>query len=493
MGCGDDKPTPTPTVVKAAFSATPTAGKAPMEVQFTDASTGDITAWAWNFGDGGTSSEKNPKHTFQSNGDFTISLTVTGASGSTGTETKTNYIRVGDLVAEFTATPTSGLPPLAVQFTDQSVGDITAWEWDFDNDGTVDSTAPNPSHTYDTVGKYTVSLKVSGSDGTVIETKVDYIEAAAYETIILKLSHASPEMDSLGKAAQKFADLVEEYTGGRVEVQMFPAGSLYDATTEWEALTTGAVDIVPRYSWFMAASLPAMLVMALSEIWDGYEHALNFYSSPELATIIETALEPDGVQFLAAPPAYMQACWANSVKEIKTALDMTGLRRAKGPGTPDVPRDIYCGIVTVEVPRADMITALQTGVADLQSSYVSTLVATSAWDVTPHGFVTQSGPMAAVFMMNLNTWNGLPPDIQTIISDQVMPELMQYSYNLMIQSENEALVTLLANMTSLNKESDAEKQALWTAMENDPSVVGLKTMIGTQVMDLIESTRPSAS
>jgi branched-chain amino acid transport system substrate-binding protein len=83
--------------------------------------------------------------------------------------------------AGFTAEPTSGTVPLEVQFTDQSTGEVTDWEWDFDNNGTVDSTEQNPTHTYATVGKYTVSLTVTGPEGSDTETKVDYIEVSQKE------------------------------------------------------------------------------------------------------------------------------------------------------------------------------------------------------------------------------------------------------------------------------------------------------------------------
>jgi PKD repeat protein len=75
--------------------------------------------------------------------------------------------------AGFTAEPTSGTARLEVQFTDQSTGEITAWEWDF-GDGSV-STLQNPSHTYTAAGKYTVSLELTGPGGSDTETKTDYI------------------------------------------------------------------------------------------------------------------------------------------------------------------------------------------------------------------------------------------------------------------------------------------------------------------------------
>ena len=78
--------------------------------------------------------------------------------------------------AAFTADVTSGTAPLTVQFTDQSTGDeITSWAWDFENDGTVDSTDQSPSHIYDTAGTYTVNLTVTNAGGSDSEVKTDYI------------------------------------------------------------------------------------------------------------------------------------------------------------------------------------------------------------------------------------------------------------------------------------------------------------------------------
>ena len=75
----------------ADFSADPISGAAPLEVQFTDNSTGDITSRSWDFGDGQTSTETNPIHTYQKAGRYTVELTVTGPGGSDA-EAKTDYI-----------------------------------------------------------------------------------------------------------------------------------------------------------------------------------------------------------------------------------------------------------------------------------------------------------------------------------------------------------------------------------------------------------------
>ena len=78
----------------AAFSASPTSGKAPLKVQFTDKSTGTPTSWKWNFGDKTSySTAKNPSHKYSKAGKYTVRLTVKNAAGS-NTKTMSEYIKV---------------------------------------------------------------------------------------------------------------------------------------------------------------------------------------------------------------------------------------------------------------------------------------------------------------------------------------------------------------------------------------------------------------
>ena len=73
----------------AAFSATPSSGPAPLGVKFTDESTGDIDSWHWDFGDGKTSTAKNPSHAYAAPGRYTVTLTVAGLGGARDTATVT--------------------------------------------------------------------------------------------------------------------------------------------------------------------------------------------------------------------------------------------------------------------------------------------------------------------------------------------------------------------------------------------------------------------
>jgi len=81
-------------VLKAEFRNNVQLGGAPLNASFTDISSGNIVSREWDFGDGGTSNEQNPTHTYESFGNYTVTLRVTDAQGNTSTEIKNNYMRI---------------------------------------------------------------------------------------------------------------------------------------------------------------------------------------------------------------------------------------------------------------------------------------------------------------------------------------------------------------------------------------------------------------
>jgi PKD repeat protein len=150
-------------IPRADFVADRTRGGAPMAVAFTDKSTNAPTAWKWDFGDGASSTDQNPTHTYTSLGVYTVTLTASNKDGS-DTTSKADYI-VTTLapVAEFKADRQVGKAPFIVEFTDLSSNNPTSWSWDF-GDGTS-STEQNPRHIYLNEGAYDVSLTVKNQYG----------------------------------------------------------------------------------------------------------------------------------------------------------------------------------------------------------------------------------------------------------------------------------------------------------------------------------------
>ena len=178
----------------ANFSASPLSGCAPLVVTFSDQSTGAPSSWQWDLGNGTLSTQQNPTTTYFNSGLYTISLTVSNASGS-NTTTRTQYIKVDDKpTVDFSAPNTSGCFPLRVNFTDLSSGGsaaITNWDWDF-GDGAL-STAQNPFHNYTVAGNYTVTLKVTNAGGcSKVVSRPNYIQVSPGVTV--DFSNSAPQL-----------------------------------------------------------------------------------------------------------------------------------------------------------------------------------------------------------------------------------------------------------------------------------------------------------
>jgi PKD repeat protein len=126
-----------PTTVTATFSADKVNGNSPLIVKFTNTSA-NATSYEWSFGDGSTSKEQDPTHTFSNSSftepkSFTVSLTSTGANGATASTSvviTVNKLIQGALTASFTADKETGETPLTIQFTNTSTGAVS-YQWDF--------------------------------------------------------------------------------------------------------------------------------------------------------------------------------------------------------------------------------------------------------------------------------------------------------------------------------------------------------------------------
>ena len=140
-------------------------------MQFTDQSTGAITAYLWDFGDGSTSSEQNPLHTYASDGTYTVTLTVGIADGRTDSHSQ-NVTVATPISAAFSAQ----INGLDVQFTNQSTGAVASITWDFGDGAT--SNDVNQHHTYANSGTYTVTLTVGSADGRTDSHSEDITAAA---------------------------------------------------------------------------------------------------------------------------------------------------------------------------------------------------------------------------------------------------------------------------------------------------------------------------
>lgn len=143
------------------FSSDLRNGCLPSVIQFTDASTpaGNISSWLWDFGDGSTSTERNPSHIYEKTGFYSVALTVKNPEGCVGETRKGRYIRiVSGVSAEFSnVAATTCRPPFAIKFNNETSGpgNLT-YSWDFGNG--LSDVATNPTALYNVSGTFPVKL-----------------------------------------------------------------------------------------------------------------------------------------------------------------------------------------------------------------------------------------------------------------------------------------------------------------------------------------------
>ena len=164
----------------ADFYALPQSGPSPLNVVFISlvSGTGPFS-YEWYFGDKtAIVTDQYPTHVYTKDGLYNVTLMVTGAGGST-VVSKSSYINVSTTppVANFTANVTTGFVPLAVQFSDLSIGAPASWNWTF-GDGSY-SDEQNPVNVYSTPGNFTVNLNVTNSAGSDTKTITDYINVTS--------------------------------------------------------------------------------------------------------------------------------------------------------------------------------------------------------------------------------------------------------------------------------------------------------------------------
>lgn len=166
---------------KPLFRAFPTKGPGPMMVRFQNFTTGHTIRYLWDFGDGATSLEKSPTHTYLSEGKYTVKLNIITSTGAQGVQTKKDYIEVNQdeslpffyvdsvsqpysikTAAQLTAggTPTQ---PKTFLFVDQTDGDIVQRNWVFGDGNQLAQEDPDihtATHTFTEPGEYIVTLLI---------------------------------------------------------------------------------------------------------------------------------------------------------------------------------------------------------------------------------------------------------------------------------------------------------------------------------------------
>jgi C4-dicarboxylate-binding protein DctP len=294
--------------------------------------------------------------------------------------------------------------------------------------------------------------------------------AAADPSIVIKFSHVVASNTPKGLAADKFKELAEKYTDGKVKVEIYPNSQLYKDKEELEALQLGAVQMLaPSNSKFGPIGIREFEVFDLP------------YILPDLATLRKVTDGPLGGRLLKLlEPKGMVglAYWDNGFKQMSAnkklvdPADYKGLKfRIQSSKVLDA-QFRTLGAIPQVLAFSEVYQALQTGVVDGQENTPSNMYTQKMHEVQKYTTLTNHGYIGYVVVVNKKFWDGMPGDIRAAC-EKAMKEATAYGNGQSAKENDDALDEMRKSgkteFVKLTAEQDAAMRKALEPVYNDVS------------------------
>jgi C4-dicarboxylate-binding protein DctP len=310
------------------------------------------------------------------------------------------------------------------------------------------------------------------------------VAATAQTPIVIKFSHVVAPNTPKGKGADKFKELAEKYTNGKVKVEVYPNSTLYKDKEELEALQLGAVQMLaPSNSKFGPIGVKDFEVFDLPYLLPN-KAALRKVTEGPLGKAMLKKLETKGMVGL--------AYWDNGFKEmsanrpLRMPEDYKGLKFRIQSSKVLEAQFRALGAIPQVMAFSEVYQALQTGVVDGQENTPSNMYTQKFHEVQKYTTLTNHGYIGYVVVVNKKFWEDLPADIRTQLT-KAMDEATVYSNDISEKENAESLEDIKkSGKTELITPTASETAAMRKAME--PLYQEMAGRVGKQLIDDVVKT-----
>jgi C4-dicarboxylate-binding protein DctP len=307
--------------------------------------------------------------------------------------------------------------------------------------------------------------------------------SAADGVITIKFSHVSAPQAHKSRAAERFKELAEAHTQGRVRIELYPNSQLYKDKEELEALQLGAVQMLaPSLSKFGPLGIKEFEVFDLPYLFDGYESLRKITQGP-IGKELLAKLEPKGIVGL--------AYWDNGFKVLSANRpliapdDLLGLKMRIQSSKVIEAQMTALGALPQVTAFSEAYQALSSGVVDGTENTPANMLTQKMHEVQTHATLTNHGYLGYAVIANKAFWEGLPADIRAAL-EKALAETTPIELDL-AKAENEES---LAEMRRLGKtefhEPTAEERAAWVAAL-EPVQKAMASRVGQDLIDRIKA------
>jgi C4-dicarboxylate-binding protein DctP len=306
----------------------------------------------------------------------------------------------------------------------------------------------------------------------------------AQAPIVIKFSHVVAPNTPKGKGAEKFKELAEKYTNGKVKVEVYHNSTLYKDKEELEAMQLGAVQMLaPSNSKFGPIGIKDFEVFDLPFLLPNLA-ALRKVTEGPIGQKMLKQLEPKGMVGL--------AYWDNGFKQMSAnkplhlPADYKGLKFRIQSSKVLEAQFRLLGAIPQVTAFSEVYQALQTGVVDGQENTPSNMYTQKMDEVQKYTTLTNHGYIGYVVVVNKKFWDGLPADIRGEL-EKAMKEATAFANTTSAQENDEALEAMKKNgKTQFIVPTAAEMAAMQKAME--PLYNDMASRVGKQLIDDVRKT-----
>jgi len=313
--------------------------------------------------------------------------------------------------------------------------------------------------------------------------------SSAQAPIIIKFSHVVAPNTPKGKGAEKFKELAEKYTEGKVKVEVYHNSTLYKDKEELEAMQLGAVQMLaPSNSKFGPIGIRDFEVFDLP------------FLLPNLAALRKVTEGPIGqkmIKQLDSKGMVGLAYWDNGFKQmsankpLRVPADYKGLKFRIQSSKVLEAQFRALGAIPQVTAFSEVYQALQTGVVDGQENTPSNMYTQKMDEVQKYTTLTNHGYIGYVVVVNKKFWDGLPSDVRGQL-EQAMKETTVFANTTSAQENDEALDAMRKNgKTQFISLTPAELAQMQSAME--PLYQDMAGRVGKQLIEDVRKTVQGAT
>ncbi|MBK3798406.1 DctP family TRAP transporter solute-binding subunit [Azospirillum brasilense] len=282
--------------------------------------------------------------------------------------------------------------------------------------------------------------------------------ATAQEPIVIKFSHVVAPETPKGKGAEKFKQLAEQRTGGKVKVEVYPNSQLYKDKEELEALQLGAVQMLaPSLAKFGPLGAKEFEIFDLPYIFPCKAALVKVTTGP-IGKQLFQKLENKGITGLAYWDNGFKIMSAN--KPLHATADFKGLKmRIQSSKVLDAQMRAL-GALPQVMAFSEVYQALQTGVVDGTENPPSNMYTQKMHEVQSNATLSDHGYLGYAVIVNKKFWDGLPADVRTQL-DGAMKEATEYANNIAQEENDKSLEAMKASGKTKFYELTKDERASW--------------------------------